>query len=79
MSQEEMKELLFKPLWNLQDIQNYFGVGKTKASQMMQESKKISVNRFMPSRAKREALFEINDLDFQEELNKAYMIESLNG
>ena len=79
MSQEEMKELLFKPLWSLQDIQNYFGVGKTKASQMMQESKKISVNRFMPSKAKREVLFKINDLDFQEELNKAFMIESANG
>ena len=79
MSQEEMKELLFKPLWSLQDIQNYFGVGKTKASKMMQESKKISVNRFMPSKAKREALFKVNGLDFQEELNKAFMIESVNG
>ena len=33
----------------------------------------------MPSKAKREALFKVNGLDFQEELNKAFMIESVNG
>ncbi len=69
------KEILLKPLWDLKDIQAYFEIGKTKASQMMQESKKVSVNKHMPSKAKRDVLLEINGLNFKEELAKMILAE----
>lgn len=68
-------EILLKPLWDLKDIQTYFDIGKTKASQMMQDSKKISCSRYMPSKAKRDVVLEINGLNYKEELTKMILAE----
>ena len=70
-----MMELLKKPLWSLQDIKTYFGVGNTTASQMMQQAKKVSMSKFLPSKAKRDVLFEINGLDFKQEVEKQKILE----
>lgn len=76
---ENRRTLLTKPLWNLNEIQFYFGVGKTKASRMMQAAKKVSSSRFCPSKAKRDALLEINGIDYKEEVSKLNMLEVSNG
>lgn len=70
-----MMELLKKPLWSLQDIKTYFGVGNTTASAMMQQAKKVSMSKFLPSKAKRDVLFEINGLDFKQEVEKQKILE----
>jgi len=72
-----MMELLKKPLWSLQDIKTYFGVGNTTASQMMQQAKKVSMSKFLPSKAKRDVLFEINGLDFKQEVEKQKILEEI--
>ena len=74
-----MVELLKKPLWSLKDIKQYFGCGNTTASQMMQQAKKISCSRYMPSKAKRDVLFEINGLDFKEEVKKQLILEGIKN
>ena len=71
----EKIEILGKALWSLKDIQTYFGCGRTSASKMMKAAKKIKVNRYLPSKAKRDILLEINGLDFKEELTKLQLLE----
>lgn len=70
-----MVELLKKPLWSLKDIKQYFGCGNTTASQMMQQAKKISCSKYLPSKARRDVLFNMNGLDFKEEVKKQLILE----
>ena len=75
----DRKEILEKPLWSLQDIKKYFDIGQTKASQMMKAAKRISCSRYLPSKAKRDILLELNGLTFKEEISKMQMLEVGNG
>ncbi|MCR5112711.1 MAG: hypothetical protein K6A63_02105 [Acholeplasmatales bacterium] len=68
------EELLTKPLWDLKDIKTYFGCGNTRASQIMQEAKKISVSRLLPSKAKRDNVFQVLGISFMEEVKKIKML-----
>lgn len=70
------EELLSKPLWCLNDIKLYFGCGSTRASRIMQEAKKRSVSRLLPSKAKRDAVFEVLGLNFKDELKKIKEIKN---
>lgn len=70
-----MVELLKKPLWSLKDIKQYFGCGNTTASRMMQQAKKISCSKYLPSKARRDVLFNMNGLDFKEEVKKQLILE----
>ncbi len=70
-----MLELLEKYYWSLSDIQAYFQVGKTKASELMQEAKKISCNRWLPKKAKRDALFKVMGISFDDEIEKLKKIK----
>lgn len=72
-----MLELLEKPLWGLEDIQAYFRVGKTTASKMMQAAKKVSVSRFAPGKAKRDALFKAMGISFDDEIEKIKKIQEI--
>lgn len=72
--QEEKLVILQRPLWNLQDIQKYFECGQAKASKIMQEAKKISVSRFLPSKAKRDNIFQVLGLNLKEEIETVTMI-----
>lgn len=74
-----MLEILKKPLWSLQDIKTYFGIGSTKASAMMQEAKKVSASKFLPSKAKRDVLLKINGLDFKQEIEKQKLLEGIEN
>lgn len=75
MGNEQTVRLLNKPLWSLQDIQTYFDCGLSKASKIMQEAKKISVSRFLPSKAKRDNIFQVLGLNLKSELEAITMIE----
>ena len=70
-------ELLKKNLWSLSDIQNYFGIGKTKASQMMQEAKRISASKYCPSKAKRDVLLKLNDTSLEAEIKNFKILEAI--
>lgn len=72
--QNEMMALLNKPLWSLADIRKYFDCGLVKASKIMQEAKKISVSRFLPSKAKRDNVFQVLGLDIKSELKNISLI-----
>lgn len=70
-------ELLKKNLWSLSDIQSYFEIGKTKASQMMQEAKRISASRYCPSKAKRDVLLKLNDTSLEAEIKTFNILEAI--
>jgi hypothetical protein len=70
-------ELLKKNLWSLSDIQNYFGIGKTKASQMMQEAKRISASKYCPSKAKMDVLLKLNDTSLEAEIKNFKILEAI--
>ena len=74
MGNKETMQLLNKPLWDLKDIQKYFECGQSKASKIMQEAKKISVSRFLPSKAKRENIFMVLGLNLREEIQAVTLI-----
>ena len=70
-------EILQKPLWSLADIKNFFGIKTTKASQMMQDAKRLSVSRYAPQKAKRDVILSLNKIDFEEEVRKQKYIEEI--
>lgn len=74
-----MLEILEKYYWSLSDIQAYFQVGRTKASKLMQEAKKISSNRWLPSKAKRDALFKAMGISFDDEIEKIKKIQEIKN
>lgn len=71
----ENLKILEKPLWSLEDIQQYFQIGRTKASAMMQAAKKISSSKFIPSKAKRDVILELNNMEFKKEVDKLKYLE----
>ena len=68
-------ELLEKSLWSSKDIKNFFGCSNTKASEIMQEAKKISISRLLPSKAKRDNVLEVMGINFNEEIKKLRILE----
>ena len=74
---EQTLELLNKSLWDLKDIQQYCGCGQSKASKIMQEAKRISVSRFLPSKAKRDNIFQVLGLDIKQEIITISLIQSV--
>ena len=69
-------ELLSKTLWSLDDICLFVGCKKTKASQILSAAKKISVSKFMPSKAKRDNVLKVLNIDFQEEIQKQKILNN---
>lgn len=69
------REILSKPMWSLADVKNYFGIGSTTASKMMQAAKRIKVSKYSPSKAYRDVLLDINGLNFEDEVMKAKILE----
>lgn len=67
-------DLLNKPLWSLNDIKSFANCSNTKASQIMQEAKKISMSRLLPSKAKRDNILKVLNIDFKEEIQKQKLL-----
>lgn len=66
--------IMQKALWGLDDIQTFCGCGITRASKIMQEAKKISVSRFLPSKAKRDNVFQVLGLNYRDEVENIKLI-----
>lgn len=66
----EKLTLMQKSLWSLEDIKTFCECGNSKASNIMKAAKKISVSRFLPSKAKRDNVLQILGLSFSDEVEK---------
>lgn len=74
---DEKEALLSKTLWCIEDIKAYCECGTTKASNIMKEAKKISVSRFLPSKAKRDNVLEVLGLNFNDEVKKLKLLKGV--
>lgn len=70
-----ISDILKKPLWDLKDIQEYTGCCQSKASMIMQAAKRISVSRYLPSKAKRDNVLEVLGLDYEDEVKKLKLLQ----
>ena len=61
------QKLLVKPRWTLTDIENYFSVKKTKASEISQKAKKLHPRENYGA-PRRDDVLKVMDVDLEKEL-----------
>ena len=61
------QKLLVKPRWTLTDIENYFSVKKTKASEISQKAKKLHPRETYGA-PRRDDVLKVMDVDLEKEL-----------
>lgn len=67
--------LLSKPLWSNQDIMDYLGCKTTTASNIRQEAIKVGgISKLFPQRTKRDAIFEVLELDYEREIKRLKLL-----
>ena len=63
--------LLAKPFWSNSDIMAYVGCKSTTASQIRQQAIKVGgCSKFYPQKTKRDAIFQVLELDYNLEVLK---------
>ena len=61
------QKLLAKPRWTLTDIESYFSIGKTKASEISQKAKKLHPRETYGA-PRRDDVLKVMDVDLEREL-----------
>ena len=61
------QKLLAKPRWTLTDIESYFSIGKTKASEISQKAKKLHPRENYGA-PRRDDVLKVMDVDLEKEL-----------
>ena len=61
------QKLLAKPRWTLTDIESYFSIGKTKASEISQKAKKLHPRETYGA-PRRDDVLKVMDVDLEKEL-----------
>ena len=62
-----IQKLLAKPRWTLTDIESYFSIGKTKASEISQKAKKLHPRENYGA-PRRDDVLKVMDVDLEKEL-----------
>lgn len=62
-----IQKLLAKPRWTLTDIESYFSIGKTKASEISQKAKKLHPRETYGA-PRRDDVLKVMDVDLEKEL-----------
>lgn len=62
------QKLLAKPRWTLTDIESYFSIGKTKASEISQKAKKLHPRETYGA-PRRDDVLKVMDVDLERELS----------
>ena len=65
--ESSIQKLLAKPRWTLTDIESYFSIGKTKASEISQKSKKLHPRETYGA-PRRDDVLKVMDVDLEKEL-----------
>lgn len=65
--ENSIQRLLAKPRWTLTDIESYFSIGKTKASEISQKAKKLHPRETYGA-PRRDDVLKVMDVDLEREL-----------
>lgn len=66
--ENSIQRLLAKPRWTLTDIESYFSIGKTKASEISQKAKKLHPRETYGA-PRRDDVLKVMDVDLERELS----------